>query len=179
MAYSTPPTFVDGAVLPASQLNNLGDDISYLYGVSTGVTFSGFKVSRSTSQSIPDSTDTTITFDTEVFDYGGWYSSGSTGTLPSGAVPASFTNIAVLCIVRARFVSNSTGYRTVHMLKDGTNFGGITGPSLSGDATELMAIGLTTAAAAAAFTMQVKQTSGGNLNCDIAELIVVRFAPAS
>jgi hypothetical protein len=32
MAYTTPPTFSDGSILSASQLNILSDDVEYLYG---------------------------------------------------------------------------------------------------------------------------------------------------
>ena len=36
MAWTTPPTFVNGAVLSASQLNILSDDLEYLAGFVTG-----------------------------------------------------------------------------------------------------------------------------------------------
>jgi len=37
MAYSAPPTFVNGNVLTAAQLNILSDDVEYLYGLVSGV----------------------------------------------------------------------------------------------------------------------------------------------
>jgi len=37
MAYTTPPTFADGNVLSASQLNILSDDVEFLHGIVSGV----------------------------------------------------------------------------------------------------------------------------------------------
>lgn len=37
MAYTTPPTFSNGAVLSAANLNTLSDDIEYLYALATAV----------------------------------------------------------------------------------------------------------------------------------------------
>lgn len=37
MAYTTPPTFADGNILTAAQLNILSDDIEHLYGLLSGV----------------------------------------------------------------------------------------------------------------------------------------------
>lgn len=37
MAYTTPPTFVDGTVLSAAQLNILSNDIEFLYGIVSGI----------------------------------------------------------------------------------------------------------------------------------------------
>jgi hypothetical protein len=39
MAYVTPPTFVDGNVLSATQLNILSDDIEYLHGIADAHNF--------------------------------------------------------------------------------------------------------------------------------------------
>lgn len=53
MAYTTPPTFVAGAILTASQLNTLSGDIEFLHGVASGlnVPFSSVRV---TGDSIND-----------------------------------------------------------------------------------------------------------------------------
>ena len=37
MPWTTPPTFVDDAILTATQLNVLSDDLEFLHGLSTGV----------------------------------------------------------------------------------------------------------------------------------------------
>lgn len=37
MPYTSPPNFSDGAILTATQLNNLSDNIEFLYGVVQGV----------------------------------------------------------------------------------------------------------------------------------------------
>jgi hypothetical protein len=53
MAFQTPPTFVDGDVLSASQLNILAANQNYLNGVAVGVNlaFRQTAVARETSQS--------------------------------------------------------------------------------------------------------------------------------
>lgn len=37
MAWVSPPTFADAAVLSATQLNTLSDDLTYLYGISQSI----------------------------------------------------------------------------------------------------------------------------------------------
>lgn len=180
MPYTTPPTFVSGGTVTASNLNILSDDIEYLYGISQGVTFSGAQISRSTNQSISDSTDTNISWNAESFDYGGWWSSGTALTVPAGAIPAGYTNIAVLAIARAKFASNTTGNRKLTVLKNGsevgsTALGGVGG----GDTTLVWLVELFTVAAADTVAVQVYQTSGGALNVTAASISLVRYAPAS
>lgn len=43
MAYTTPPTFADGSVLSATQLNILSDDVEFLHGVADAHNF-GFAI---------------------------------------------------------------------------------------------------------------------------------------
>lgn len=51
MAYVTPPTFVDGNVLSAAQLNILSDDIEYLHGVTDTPNF-GFVLRGASASTI-------------------------------------------------------------------------------------------------------------------------------
>jgi hypothetical protein len=51
MAFQTPPTFVDGAVLSASQLNILGENQNYLSDIAAGVNVGFPQVSLGDDQS--------------------------------------------------------------------------------------------------------------------------------
>lgn len=179
MAYVTPPTFNSGDVLDADDLNILGDDIEYLKGVADGVGFSGAKASRSSNQSIPDTTYTDVTFTAEVFDFGGWYSSGSTFTVPAGAVPAGFTTIVLDVVAIARFVANGAGSRQLAILKNGSTEDLFGLSALSGDTTSVILPAKFEAAAGDTIKIQVYQSSGDALNLDVAKLTVVRFAPVA
>ena len=181
MSYTTPPTFTAGTVLTAANLNILGDDIVYLKGITDGVTFSGYKIDRSGagSQSIPDATDTDVTFTTEVFDSGGWWSSGATSTVPAGAIPSGYTTVAVMFIALVRFVANGTGGRKILILKNGSEVDSVNYSAISGDTTTVTLTGFTTCVAADTFKMQVRQSSGGALNMDVARLTLVRYAAVS
>jgi hypothetical protein len=177
MSYTTPPTFVSGDILTAAELNVLGDDIVYLYGVAQGVTFSGTKVRRAANQSISDSTDTSVSFDTETFDYGGWYTSGTKVIVPSGAIPSGYTTIAVRVDAAAKFASNGTGKRRIQVFKNGSLVAGSswTIGALSGDVTDVQLPATFTVVAADEITLIVYQTSGGALNISEATLTVVRI----
>jgi hypothetical protein len=179
MAYVTPPTFAGGDPLPASDLNILGDDIAYLYGVSQGVTFSGCQVSRGSNQSIADTTYADISFTTEDLDYGGWWSSGTTITVPAGAIPAGFTTIAVLILGALRYASNGTGTRRIRVSKNGSEIETWAVSALSGETTDLTLSTVTTVAAGDTITLSAYQTSGGSLNVSSAHITVLRFAPAA
>jgi hypothetical protein len=181
MAYTTPPTFASGAALLAAELNVLGDDIVYLHGVSDGVTFSAVKVDRAGagSQSIPNSTATNVTWTNEVFDYGSWWSTGATITVPAGAIPAGFTTIALQIIALVRFVSNGTGGRKIIVNKNGSEEDSFAIGALSGDPTTVALTAFFTAVSGDAITVQVFQNSGGALNMDVARISVVRFLPVA
>lgn len=179
MSYTAPPTFVASDVLAAADLNILGDDIAYLYSVSQGLTLSGCKVKRTSDQSIPDSTDTDVTWVTEVFDYGSWWSTGATVTVPAGAIPSGYTTIAVMMIARLKFASNGTGVRRVTILQNGSTVETRTIGGLSGDPTTADLVEVFTVAAGDTIKVQAYQTSGGALNLSSASAILLRYAPAS
>jgi len=179
MAYTAPPTFAASDPLAADELNVLGDDIVYLYGVAQGVTFSGGKVSRTTNQSIPDSTDTAVTFTTEEFDFGGWWSSGTLATVPSGAIPAGFTTIIVMVVASLRFVSNGTGTRQISVMLNGTTAEAMNLSALSGEMTTVYVTTFVEAAAGDTLGINAWQSSGGALNLNYCRMAAVRYAPAS
>lgn len=178
MAYTTPPTFVASDVLPAADLNILSDDIIYLKGITDGVTFSGTKVNRGSNQSISNATATDISFTAEIFDFGGWWSSGTTVTVPAGAIPAGYTTIVLEVVGKAFYTSNATGYRRLAVLKNGASFAQTTAGSNATDSTDVNLTDFVEVEAGDDITMQVTQTSGGALNVT-ANLIVVRFAPGA
>lgn len=178
MAYTTPPTFVSGDPLLAAELNVLGDDIVYLAGVAAGVTFSGVKISRGTNQSIADSTAVDISFTTEVLDYGAWWSSGTTITVPAGAIPASYTTIAIAVNATIRYAINGTGARRLYVTKNGSVEE--TSPSvsaLSGENTYASVNTWIEVAAGDTITLQAYQSSGGALNAESIKLAIYRIAP--
>jgi hypothetical protein len=176
LSYTTPPTFVSGGTVTASNLNILSDDISYLYGVAQGVTASGAQVSKS-AQTISTGTDTNISFSTENFDLGGWWSSGTAVVVPSGAIPAGYTSILILVAARVRWAANGTGSRAARLMKNGSIFGNSSTSGLSGDTLDQVVLDFTTVVAGDSIALQVYQSSGGNLSADTAQLTVMRYAP--
>ena len=180
MAYSTPPTFSAGAALAAADLNTLGTDIAYLYGIQQGLTFSAAQVRRAASQNIDDSTETAISFDTETLDVGGWYSSGTDVVVPAGAIPAGATSIGIDLRGLINYASNSTGKRQIHLQKNGSDVDALGVSALDGgDNTTLSMSAVTTAEAGDIFTLVAKQTSGGALNVAAARFTVLRLGVAT
>lgn len=179
MPYTTPPTFVSGTALPAADLNILGDDIVYLKGIADGVGLSGFSIRRAATQSISTSTDTDISFDTELQDFGGWWSSGTTATTPAGAIPSGYTTIGVLYLAQVKWATNATGKRKMTVLLDGASVDNWKVSALDDDNTSIYLSGFTTCAAASTWKLQVWQNSGGALNVSEARLTVLRWAPAA
>lgn len=178
---TTPPTFVAGDVLTAAELNQLGDGIVELQAVTEAVPFSGFQIDRAGagSQSIPNTTDTDVTFTHEILDIGGWWSSGISAVVPAGAVPSGYTTIAVHYIALVRFVSNGTGSRKIIVVQNGSEISSLAVSALSGEQTVVTLTGYVTCEAADTFGVQVYQSSGGSLNMDVARLTIVRHAPVS
>lgn len=179
MSYTTPPTFVAAAVLAASELNVLGADIEDLNGRLVGLTFSGCQVTRSGTQAISSSTDTLISFNVENFDYGAWFTSGTTITVPAGAIPSGFTTIAVDLTAQIRFATNATGNRTCVLLQNGAEVGSWTLGGLSGDPTTIIVPETAVVAAGDTLQVQVWQNSGGVLNITRAKFTVERRAPVA
>lgn len=180
MSWTTPPTFVASDPLAAADLNILGDDLVYLKGITDGVSFSGVSLQRSAVQSIPDSTNTSVTFTVEAFDYGSWFSSGTQAVVPAGAIPAGFTTIAVMCIAHAEYAANSTGTRRIRVLVNGSSAGGSNSSAVNGDTTDLDASIPAIVAAGDTIELECNQSSGGALNVGAnVKLFIYRIAPVA
>jgi hypothetical protein len=179
MTWTSPKTW-GSETLTSSDMNTyVRDDLLYLYGIAQGVVFSGVQVSRSTDQSISDSTETAVSFTTENLDFGGWWSSGTTVTVPAGAIPSGYTTVAVLIFCAARFATNATGRRGITALKNASSVGTWSITALPSDQTDLQLTAVTTVASGDTLTMDVYQSSGGALACKEARFTVLRYAPAT
>lgn len=175
MSYTPPPTFEPGDPLAAAELNILSDDIAYLAAGLAGTTFSGVKLSRSANQSIPDSTDTAISWSSEVYDLGSWWSSGETITVPAGAIPEGGSQIACLVIAAATFATNGTGSRRLRIDVGGDVVASWPVSALSGDQTSLVLSDVVVVEAADDIEILAYQSSGGALNVTEARLTIVRL----
>lgn len=163
-------------ILTASDLNTyLRDDLEYLKGQRDLVTFSGAQLNRSAATSIPNATYDPVTWSGEVWDYGGWWSSGASVIVPAGAVPSGYTTIMLQVVARTVFAANGTGIRKVRLLKNGASFGSLSLSAISGDTTDLFIFDMEKAVAADAITMQLYQNSGGALDASSTQITVVRF----
>lgn len=180
MAWTDPPTFSNGVTLTASQLNQyLRDNLNYLKGIVDGVTFSAVQLNRVTNQSFTSGAAANITWTAEAFDYGAWWSSGTTITVPSGAIPAGYTSVGLLIFGRLQWEANGTGVRRVRLYKNGVQFGSRTLGAVTGDVTDNQITEMVTVVSGDLITVEGYQTSGGALNCVEANITVARYAPAS
>jgi hypothetical protein len=177
-SYTPERSWTNGDAVAASDLNTyLRDNVDYVYGQVTGITFSGCTLTRVAATSIPDATNTAITWTTERKDVGGWYSSGTQIIVPAGAIPSGSTTIAIKVEARTIFAADATGRRRVRLLKNGTPF---RTPSYSGDAsddTEVPASGVEFVVATDIITVELYQNSGGSLNASETIVDVYRLGP--
>jgi len=155
------------------------DDLLYLYGIALGTTFSAVQIRRAANQSITTATETAISFDTENLDFGGWWSSGTTITVPAGAIPTGYTTVGILMMATLKFATNATGIRKIILQKNGTEINSLQASGLASDVTIVQMTDLTTVAAADTLTLLAYQTSGGNLNVTEARYSVLRVGPAT
>lgn len=183
MSFTTTPTFNSGDPLAASDLNILGDDITYLKGVADGVGFSGVQLRRTATQSIPDSTWTAVTWQTESggFDFGSWWSSGTNIVVPAGAIPSGFTTIACQVIGGTNFAANGTGWRGIRVLVNGSATGKSSVDGVTGDVTAVLVPDYVVVAAGDVITIEVYQNSGSSLTISSTDtkVSVVRAAPVA
>jgi hypothetical protein len=184
MTYTAPPTFVAGDPLAAADLNVLSEDIEYLAGVAEGVTFSGCQLRRTSTQSIPNTTWTKVTWQTESggFDVGSWWSSGTDIVVPAGAIPPGYTTIAVDVKASTNFASDSTGTRFMRVLVNGSETEKASRTGLGGgDVTDIDVSDVVIVEAADVITIEVYQSSGSSLNISSSntKVTVTRKAPVA
>lgn len=165
MPYVAPTTHVAGETLPAADYNVIVNDV-ISFRNNSGVVPPAVRLERGTTQSIPNATDTLITWPTEVFDTDGMYTATS-DTITVVTAGIYQVNATV------EFVPNATGIRVLSLLKN---------PSSATDATSRIA-GTTLQATSSAgancviscstivslvatntIKVHVFQTSGGALN---------------
>lgn len=179
MSWTEPPTFSSATTATASDANILSEDLRFLKTISDGTTFTGVDLQITGTQSIPDATDSDIIWGVEGFDYGSWWSTGATITVPASAVPAGYTTIAVYANATCRFVPDGSSGRAINILVNGTPVLA-EGIRLSeSDYANIGVSGLCVVAAGDAITVQVRQNSGASLNIDGARIQVVRYAPVA
>lgn len=83
----------------------------------SGSSFSGCFLTKSGTQSIPNSTDTAVSFDTEYFDVGGYHDNSTNNsriTIPSGK------DGYFLFLGQINYASNGTGGRYAYIVVNGT-----------------------------------------------------------
>lgn len=181
MAYTEPPTFVSSTVLTAADQNILSEDIRYLKGQTDAAAASAVKLNRTSAQSIPNDTWTEVTWNNELMDIGGWWSSGTDIIAPSDH-PAGVTTYFVDIPVVAVFATNATGSRGVRILLDGSVIEGnqysIGAPSAD-PASMSFNMSLSEVAEAGVITMEVYQSSGGALNLSGCVITCMRLFPSS
>lgn len=175
---TTPPTFVAGDPIAAAELNQLGDGITELQAVTEGIAFSGVRLYK-TSQSIGNAAYTNIAWASEVYDYGGWWSSGVNAVVPAGAIPSGYTQIAVDFNLIVRWAASGTGSRRVNVRVNGTEFTGTSASGISGDTLEQVLPVTLIVAAGDTINAQAYQSSGGSLTLDYAYLTIRRVAPVA
>lgn len=109
MAYTVPTTQTDGNVIGASDWNtDLVDNIVFLAGMPAANAY------RSSSQSIPDVTETIVLFNAERYDTASLHSTSAT----TGRMTASVDGIWHVD-TNVVFASNATNTRTSRILKNG------------------------------------------------------------
>lgn len=167
MAYTSPPTFSSGAVLTAAQAQILSDDITYLYGlIVTAVPWHGVQAYRNGNQSIADVTRTLVTlpsgenFDTDAFH--STVSSSSQLVLPTGLVTSGL-NAACIMQGYVEWASNSTGYRELRILKNGTVNSETSIPAVTGTMGQQIG-SVNSGIGTDYFEIDAYQNSGGSLN---------------
>lgn len=167
-------------ILTSSDLNTyVRDNLEYLKGKADLIDFSGVLVDRNgATQSIPDSTYTTISFTREIIDVGGWIAvTSTTATVPASAIPAGYTTVIVDIRALVNFAANATGIRRARIMKDGSSQLSVGISAASADTTDLVLPWFATAVAGSTFTLEVYQSSGGALNVTAAHLAVTVFKP--
>lgn len=126
--------------------------------------FSGALVNITSNVSLSNQTDTTVSWDVEEYDQGGWWAAGSPTRL---TVPAGVSR--VLFAFSARFAANGTGLRNAYVRKNGgTSYPGYTRQTVKPDSitdfTSTATSPVIDVSPGDYFELIVWQNSGGSLN---------------
>jgi hypothetical protein len=129
----------------------------------SGASFAGCSIYNTTTQSIPNATNTAVTFNSENFDTDGFHDTStdtSRITIPTGKGGKYLITYLIV------FRNNGTGYRNVDLIKNGTvgfhscGYAAVTSSSAYVGESGSSIVDL---AAADYFEMFVTQNSGGSL----------------
>jgi hypothetical protein len=126
----------------------------------------GCKIRRSTAQTISNNTITSISFDTEVYDSGGYWTSGTDVTVPAGRY---------LIGVRGNWDTNGTGQRQMYPGTVVTGYYFVNAFPLGANPTPAAVFGIMAFSGSTTFQMRVLQVSGGNLDISNCELTIERM----
>ena len=186
-------TAISGEVISSSAFNTLVDDIvadlnldrpiaAGGTGASTaadargnlGVDMIAAKISRQNTISFASGSSTTITFLTETLDTDGLVDLSTDNDRIT--IPADLDNFEWgLLIGTAQWSSNSTGYREINLLKNGSQLERSTVQAANGRATWQHAATIVSVASADYFSMLGLQASGGALDLVEAHLTLIRI----
>lgn len=158
MAFTTPATFVANDVLTAAQLNTyLRDNVAWLATDSPSA-----RVYHDANQSLNNTTETALSFNSERFDNASVHSTSSNTsrlTIPSGGGGKYLIGGAIV------YEGNATGVRGCHMrLNATTDWSQSVLNAASSGATQFTVTTAVTTSAADYWTMIGYQSSGGALN---------------
>lgn len=168
MTYSTVSTKATGDAIAASDWNTyIRDNLADHEARMTAQSFSGALVTRTTNQSLTTATNTLISWTTETTDQGGWFpGSGTTFTVPSGALPSGFTYVVVQISVTVPWEGNSTGTRKVEIYKNAALYAllNVTSPPDANNFAVTVTAPDISCIPGDTFAINVSQSSGGALN---------------
>lgn len=111
MAWATPPTATTGVVYTESNLNTLRDDLLWLASPPMA------HVYNSADLTIANNTETTLTFNSEVFDVGGLHSTASN----TGRLTCTYTGYYIVT-ANVKWEANATGRREVTLRVNGSTY---------------------------------------------------------
>jgi hypothetical protein len=155
VSYSAPPNFTTGAIVTEAQLDTLSNDITFLANPPKA------RVYNSANISIPDVTDTALTFNSERFDTDTMHSTVSnTGRI-------TFTTAGTYLVgATVEFAANATGRRHLHLRVNGSTYiAGERAPSATAADTALLSVATLYAFSAADYVeVVVYQNSTAALN---------------
>lgn len=167
-----------GVTVTTPSAGQVDIDIS---GGGTPVPFKGALVSNSTTQSIPNNTNTVLTWDTEVYDTDGFHSTSSNTsrlTIPAGVTRVRLTSMTV-------FDVNATGFRQAVFLKNGSpafpGRGGTSSPGITGSGVYVLMVSpILEVTAGDYLEVRAYQNSGGALNVlgtDVSHCFAIEVIP--